>query len=190
MSSAVSSVAASAARYFVRSPLRTSQPNPLRHSRLPVLPHLLLNKLATSASARLSHVSLPFSNVNLSVLSLLHRHGFISSLSLGSTALPSPKAFVEAKSPKDKALWVSLKVRDETPVIRDARLVSKPGRRVVLDADEVRRFVGGKRVRFVRGAKLGEVILIHNGRLGWLEGREAVRKGVGGEVVARVGSFK
>lgn len=55
-----------------------------------------------------------------------------------------------------------------------------------MDKDEVERFVKGSRVKFVKGLGLGEVALIKS-RLGWVEGREAVRRGLGGEVVARVG---
>jgi ribosomal protein S8 len=55
-----------------------------------------------------------------------------------------------------------------------------------MDKDEVSRFVQGSRVKFVPGLVLGEVALIH-GPSGWMEGREAVRRGQGGEVIARVG---
>lgn len=56
-----------------------------------------------------------------------------------------------------------------------------------MDKDEVSRFVQGSRVKFVPGLVLGEVALVHSTTAGWLEGREAVRRGVGGEVIARVG---
>lgn len=65
-------------------------------------------------------------------------------------------------------------------------LVSHPSKRVFMDKDEIKRFVQGARVKFVPGLVLGEVALI-NSRFGWMEGREAVRRGVGGEVIARIG---
>lgn len=55
-----------------------------------------------------------------------------------------------------------------------------------MEPGEVERFVKGSRVKFVPGLELGEVALIQS-REGWVEGREAVRRGLGGEVVARVG---
>ncbi|SGY29231.1 BQ5605_C002g01028 [Microbotryum silenes-dioicae] len=66
-------------------------------------------------------------------------------------------------------------------------LVSKPSRKVVLDKEELSRFVRGSRVKFVRGLGMGEVALVRSGEATWVEAREAVRKGLGGEVVARVG---
>lgn len=55
-----------------------------------------------------------------------------------------------------------------------------------MDKDEVERFVKGSRVKFVKGLEVGELALVFSER-GWVEGREAVRRGLGGEVVARVG---
>lgn len=65
------------------------------------------------------------------------------------------------------------------------QLVSKPSRRVYMDNEEVRRFIKGSRVKFVPGLTLGEVALIRAGDK-WLEGRDAVSQGLGGEVIARV----
>ena len=55
-----------------------------------------------------------------------------------------------------------------------------------MDPAEIKRFVQGARVKFVPGLVLGEVALLNSSQ-GWIEGREAVRRGVGGEVIARVG---
>lgn len=54
-----------------------------------------------------------------------------------------------------------------------------------MDKEEIKRFVRGARVKFVPGLGLGEVAFV-NSRMGWVEGREAVRRGLGGEVIARV----
>jgi ribosomal protein S8 len=65
-------------------------------------------------------------------------------------------------------------------------LVSHPSRKVYMDKDEIRRFVRGSRVKFVPGLGLGEVALVSSGSE-FVEGREAIRRGLGGEVIARVG---
>ncbi|SCV68895.1 BQ2448_1016 [Microbotryum intermedium] len=67
------------------------------------------------------------------------------------------------------------------------QLVSKPSRKIVLDHQELKRFVEGSRVKFVRGLGMGEVALVRSGEDKWVEAKEAVRRGLGGEVVARVG---
>jgi len=79
-----------------------------------------------------------------------------------------------------------LKYRQDRPVLNKMRLVSHPSRRIFMDKDEIRRFVKGSRVKFVPGLTLGEVALVMSGE-GFVEGREAVRRGLGGEVIARVG---
>lgn len=83
-------------------------------------------------------------------------------------------------------MWAELKYRADRPVLKKMSLVSNPSRRVFMAPEEVERFVRGARVKFVPGLTLGEVALVHS-RQGWVEGREAVRRGLGGEVIARVG---
>lgn len=56
-----------------------------------------------------------------------------------------------------------------------------------MSADELVRFVKGGRVKFVPGLTLGEVCLLQTKGGVWMEGREAIRKGLGGEMIARVG---
>lgn len=126
---------------------------------------------------------------HLSLLSLLLSHGFISSVSYGSTSTsssipPDPASFRDART-ADRRVWAELKYRAEQPVLAKMSLVSHPSRRVFMDPGEISRFVQGARVKFVPGLVLGEVALVNSSQ-GWLEGREAVRRGVGGEVIARV----
>lgn len=155
-----------------------------------MLPHELCARLSNASLARHRFVPLPPTAQHLSLLSLLLSHGFLSSLSYGSTntsatAPPDPASFAPARV-ADRRVWAELKYRQERPVLNKMSLVSHPSRRVFMDAEEVRRFVRGSRVKFVPGLGLGEVCLI-NSRMGWVDGREAVKRGLGGEVIARVG---
>lgn len=155
-----------------------------------MLPHDLCARLTNASMARHRYVPLLPTKQHMSLLSLLLSHGFISSMSYGSTSTsavtkPDPVSFQEAR-PSEKRVWAEMKYRQDRPVLNKMQLVSNPSRRVFMDKVEVARFVKGARVKFVPGLTLGEVALIHS-RAGWVEGREAVRRGLGGEVIARVG---
>ncbi|CEQ38971.1 hypothetical protein JCM21900_002771 [Sporobolomyces salmonicolor] len=155
-----------------------------------MLPHELCARLTNASLARHRYVPLAPTKQHLSLLSLLLSHGFISSVSYGSANTssatpPDPSSFATARL-SDQRVWAELKYRQDRPVLNKMRLVSNPSRRVFMDKHEISRFVKGSRVKFVPGLALGEVALI-NSNEGFVEGREAVRRGLGGEVIARVG---
>jgi hypothetical protein len=75
-------------------------------------------------------------------------------------------------------------------------LVSKPSVRIKVDHGELGRILSGKRAKNVAGMGLGEVLVVRvpedkaTGRKGtelYMEGWEAWRAGLGGEIVCRVG---
>ncbi|GAA6058563.1 hypothetical protein JCM10212_007002 [Sporobolomyces blumeae] len=155
-----------------------------------MLPHELCARLTNASLARHRYVPLAPTKQHLSLLSLLLSHGFINSVSYGSNSTssavaPEPASFASARL-SDKRVWAELKYRQDRPVLNKMRLVSHPSRRIFMDKDEIKRFVKGSRVKFVPGLTLGEVALVHSEE-GFVEGREAVRRGLGGEVIARVG---
>lgn len=155
-----------------------------------MLPHELCSRISNASMARHRWVPLAPTTQHMSLLSLLLSHGFISSVSYGSTntsaaSPPDPTSYAAARA-SDKRVWAELKYRHDRPVLNKMRLVSSPSRRIFMDKDEIRRFVRGSRVKFVPGLGLGEVALVKSNE-GWVDGREAVRRGLGGEVIARVG---
>jgi hypothetical protein len=75
-------------------------------------------------------------------------------------------------------------------------LVSKPSLRVMVTRTELGLLLTGKRARNVEGVGLGEVLIVkvpsdkEKGRTGadtYVEGWEAWRMGLGGEVICRAG---
>lgn len=146
----------------------------------------MLTLLVTFIQALHSQTYIKYSKQNLAILSLLASHGFVSSVSLGSAQNPHPLAFHDAPAPA-RILVANLKYRGDRSVIGKLDLVSKPSKRVELDKDELSLLVRGRRVKGIPGACLGELFLVKNKET-YLEGREAVRLGLGGEVIARVGS--
>ena len=156
-----------------------------------MLPHELCARLTNASVARHRFVGVVPSSQHLSLLTLLLSHGFLTSLHYGTadtssaSTPPVPAAFPHARL-TDRRIWAELKYRHDRPVLQSMALVSKPSRRVVMDSDEVRRFVRGNRVRFVAGLRQGEIGVVRTNQ-GWMEGREAVSRALGGELVARVG---
>jgi ribosomal protein S8 len=155
-----------------------------------MLPHELCARLSNASMARHRWVPLSPTKQSVSLLSLLLSHGFISSVSYGSTNTssatpPDPSSYPTARL-SDKRVWAELKYRADRPVLNKMSLVSHPSRKVFMDKDEIKRFVRGSRVKFVPGLGLGEVAFVASGSE-FVEGREAIRRGLGGEVIARVG---
>ena len=155
-------------------------------------PHKLCTQLQTSSAASLKSAALPYSPTTLSITSILLRHGLVSSLTLGTHVAPDPRAFEVAPIPA-RRIWVDLKYRGGMPVLRKIRVVSKGSMRVVMDRSELGRVLVGKRARNVSGCGLGEVVVVRtqrtqDGRGGdYMEGWEAWRAGLGGEVICRAG---
>jgi ribosomal protein S8 len=75
-------------------------------------------------------------------------------------------------------------------------LVSKPSVRIHVTRDELGRILSGKRAKNVAGVGMGEVLIVNvpkdaaagrTGRDTYMEGWEAWRAGLGGEIVCRAG---
>ena len=110
----------------------------------------------------LKNVEMPSSNFRLKVLEVLKNEGFISSY------------YIEKKDNNKVSLIVDLKYYEGTPVIKEIKRVSKPGRRVFSRADSIPRIQNG----------LGLAIISTN--KGVMSDIEARKNNVGGEIICRV----
>lgn len=164
-------------------------------TRLPTLPHRLCAHLVNTSHSALASTSLPYSNSSLAITSVLLRHGLISNLTLGTPTHASPAEFPSLPEPS-KRIWVGLKYRHGAPVLKRMNLVSKPSQRRIVDNKELGRILAGKRAQNVQGAGLGEVFVVRvldkdgrqvKGQETFMEGWEAWRAGLGGELVCRAG---
>jgi ribosomal protein S8 len=111
----------------------------------------------------------------------------LTGVTLGSSQTPHPLAFRDAPAPA-KILVAKLKYRGDRSVIGKLQLISKPSKNIVMDNEELDRLLRGRRVKGVQGACLGEVFIVKTGSDTYMEGREAVRLGLGGEVMIKVGA--
>jgi len=107
-------------------------------------------------------VEMPSSNFRLKILEVLKSEGFITSY------------HIEKKENNKVSLIVDLKYYEGTPVIREIKRVSKPGRRVYSRATSIPRIQNG----------LGLAIISTN--KGIMSDIEARKKNIGGEIICRV----
>ena len=119
----------------------------------------MLTRVRNAAGARHESVSVPSSRTKLEIAKILKTEGFISSF----------------EQPSTKELVIKMKyIGGKVPAVSGLRRISKPGLRVYARKTEMPRVLGG----------LG--IAIVSTSAGVMTGRQAERKGLGGEVLAYV----
>lgn len=122
----------------------------------------MLSRIRNGIQARHDRVELPASKLKIEIARILKSEGFISNYKL-----------VEDKI--QPLLRVYLKYSDNgEPVIHGIERISRPGRRVYRNKQEIPRVLGGLGLAIVSTSR------------GVLAGHEAVKSGVGGEVLCQV----
>jgi small subunit ribosomal protein S8 len=122
----------------------------------------MLTCIRNAAMARHRRVDVPMSKVSLAIAALLAQEKYISDY----------KAMRDSNQGK---IRMYLRYNDDQePLIRTLKRVSTPGRRVYVKQGEVPRVLGG----------LGTAIISTS--QGILTGKEAKKRGLGGELVATV----
>jgi len=122
----------------------------------------MLTRIRNGIQAHHERVELPASKLKVEIAKILKSEGFISNYKL-----------VEGKY--QGTLRVYLKYsEDGEPVIHGIERISRPGRRVYRNKGEIPRVLGGLGLSIVSTSR------------GILSGAEAVKTGVGGEVLCQV----
>lgn len=122
----------------------------------------MLSRIRNGIQAHHDRVELPASKLKVEIARILKSEGFISNYKL-----------VEDKI--QPVLRVYLKYSDDgEPVIHGIERISRPGRRVYRNKQEIPRVLGGLGLAIVSTSK------------GVLSGQDAVKNGVGGEVLCQV----
>jgi small subunit ribosomal protein S8 len=117
----------------------------------------MLTRVRNAVGARHETVEIPASRLKAEVARILKDEGYISSVETSPTSIT-----------------LRLKYAGKTPALTGATRVSRPGRRVYASRDEIPRVLGGLGIAIVSTSS------------GVMTGREARRKGLGGEVLAQV----
>jgi small subunit ribosomal protein S8 len=125
----------------------------------------MLTRIRNAVHARHQRVDVPASTFKVEIAKILEREGYIHNFKLVD----------EAEGQKTKVIRLALKYgpRGEN-VITGLERVSRPGRRVYFGRDDVPRVMGG----------LGTSILTTS--RGVMTGQDAVKAGVGGEVLCNI----
>ena len=110
----------------------------------------------------LPKVEMPSSNFRLKILEVLKSEGFISSY------------HIEKKENNKVSLIVNLKYYEGTPVIREIKRVSKPGRRVYSRATSIPKIQNGLGLAIISTTK------------GVMSDIDARKNNIGGEIICKV----
>ena len=121
-----------------------------------------LTRIRNSIRARHQKLDVPASKLKAEIARILKEEGYIAN-------------YKPAEENGQKVIRVYLKYGpNNEPVIRDLQRASRPGCRVYLGRDEIRRVQGGLGISIMTTPK------------GVMTGRQARREGVGGEILAEV----
>ena len=118
----------------------------------------LLTRVRNAAGARHDTVTVPVSRMRSEIARLLRDEGFIAGY----------------EQPNERELVLRMKYVGKLPAVTGLRRISRPGLRVYARKSEMPRVLGGLGVAIVSTSS------------GLMTGREAERKGLGGEVLAYV----
>ena len=128
----------------------------------------MLTRIRNATVARHTRVDVPASRLKMEIARILEAEGYIQ----GFTTIEQPPA---PKAVPQKVLRLMMKYgpRGER-VISGIERVSRPGRRVYCPSDGVQAVLGGLGVSIMTTSR------------GVMTGREAVKSGVGGEILCNV----
>ena len=123
----------------------------------------MLTRIRNGIQARHDRVELPASKLKAEIARILKSEGFISNFKLVEESKTQP------------VLRIYLKYSDDgEPVIHGIERISRPGRRVYRNKQEIPKVLGGLGLAIVSTSK------------GVLAGHDAIKSGVGGEVLCQV----
>lgn len=122
----------------------------------------MLTRIRNSISVHQETVDMPCSKIKEAILQILKQERYIAD-------------FKRTKNPDGREIIkVTLNYQDNKPSIRHLERVSKPGLRIYATSDHIPRVLSG----------IGTIIISTS--QGLMSGKQARRKGVGGEIICRV----
>ena len=122
----------------------------------------MLTRVRNAVQVRHESVLVPASKTKRSLARMLQREGFIASVEIEDSE----------DDKKQPMMKLGLKYyEDDSPVISGLKRVSKPGLRVYVGRREIPRYFGGLGVSFISTSA------------GVMTGKEAWRRGIGGELL-------
>lgn len=121
----------------------------------------MLIQIKNASLARRARIELPYSRVKAQVAKILAEEGYVDSIK-------------EAGELPRKTLQITIKYQEGVPVLTNLRRKSKPGLRVYIGKDKIPVVVGGMGIAILSTPQ------------GIMTGKEAKKRGVGGELLCEV----
>lgn len=120
----------------------------------------MLTRIRNAQASRKRSLEIPFSKLKMKIAEILKKEGFIGEISK-TEAMPA-------------MLVVELKYNGKIPAIQAIKRESKPGHRMYRKAEEMPNILNGYGLAIVSTSE------------GLMTGKEAKKKGIGGEVICSV----
>ncbi len=124
----------------------------------------MLTRIRNAQAVGHSTVSIPFSNIKFSLAEILAKEGFVKGVSKKGKGL-------------QKNIEIELIYEDKNntiPKINQLKRISKPGQREYVRAKDIRTVLGGRGTNIFSTSK------------GLMAGKEAKKKGLGGELLCEI----
>lgn len=121
----------------------------------------MLNRIINAQKVLHPAVEVPFSNLKYEIAKILEKSGFVEK--------------IEKKGRKtNKSLEITLRYLEQIPAISGIKMISKPGQRIYLDFQKIRKVKGGFGMAIISTSK------------GLMTNKEARKQRIGGEVICEV----
>jgi len=122
----------------------------------------MITRIRNAQMRSLSKVKIPSSKLRVRILDVLKKEGYISDYKLTS------------EDSNKNTLSIDLKYTNGSPVIREIRRISKPGRRIYARADSIPKIQNGLGVAIISTSK------------GIMTDNDARNQNIGGELICKV----
>ena len=122
----------------------------------------MFTRIRNGQMRNLNHVNIPASKFRSKILEILRTEGYINNF------------YLENDKKNIKVIKVNLKYYEGSPVIKEIKRISKPGRRVYSRANSIPKVMNGLGLAIISTPK------------GVMSDTEARKNNVGGEIICRV----
>lgn len=126
----------------------------------------LLARIKNGYLAKKAEIVVPYSRLKENLAKILVEEGYLSNVKCSAEGGSNGKS--------KKELVLSLKYEGKKPVLTDVQRVSKPGLRIYVGKTKIPKVLGGLGVTIISTPK------------GLMTGRQAKKKGLGGEVICKI----
>jgi len=120
----------------------------------------MLTRIRNAQLAKKTEVFLPFSKIKFSLAEILKKEGYIESVEKVDNHWPEIK--------------IELKYKDNKPIIRQLKRISKVGQRIYVTKENIPQVLNGLGFAIISTSK------------GLLTNKEAKKQGIGGEVICEI----